>query len=209
MTYIPNKPGSGKSPFLDAPKIQTNFSVFNTAFGANHVSMNTFKQGDHLGVVMQRQATTFSPTGVTDGAVLFARNATSKAGTQPQLFVKIPKFLPGQKNDSMQLTYNQVNIAGPQYQSFLMGAYLIYMGSESGNTASNTIISIQITLSPAPTKILIAIATPNTFNTASTPMPFDMFTNINNNSQFTVTSSANGSRGSIAYSFTWVAIADA
>jgi hypothetical protein len=211
MTYTPTKPDQGPSPYLDAPKIQANFSVFNTAFSANHVSMNTFKQGDHLGVIIQKQAN--FPGLVKDSVVLFARDTTSKIDTQPQLYIKIPQFLPNKvQNRAMQLTYNKVNIAGPQYQTFMIGGYLVYMGTETGNTAPNTIISTQITLVPAPTTILMAIATANTFNTKSSglgPEPFDMFTKIDNNAQFTVSSSANGSRLSIAYSFTWIAIGSA
>jgi len=210
MTYIKNKPDSGKAPNIDAPKIQGNFSSFDTVFGNNHLSMNdpNQKQGDHTTIIFQ--SITGSPGKVFNAALLFARDAFSKAGTQPQLSVKIPQFLPNNiANSPMQLTYNTVNIIGPsQYQSFLLGGYLIYMGNISGASAASVPISTQITLVPAPTKILVAIATPNSFNTSSTPQPFDVSTTINNNSKFTIKSTSNGSRSTVVnYRFTWVAIA--
>lgn len=210
MTYIKDKPDSGKAPDIDAPTIQGNFATFDTVFAVNHLSMNdpNQKQGDHTTIIFQNQPT--FPTLVENEADLLAHDAVSNAGTQPQLWVKIPKFLPNNTaNDPMQLTYNQVNITGPaQYQSFLIGGYLIYMGSISGNSAANVKIATQITLVPAPTKILVAIATPNSFTTSSTPQPFDVSTIINNNSQFTINSNSNGSRSTVvAYRFTWVAIA--
>jgi hypothetical protein len=208
MTYKKNKPDSGKAPNIDAPNIQGNFASFDTVFGSNHLSMNDplQHQGDHSTIIFQ--SITGSPGKVFNSALLFARDATSNVGTQPQLSVKIPQFLPNEiPNTPMQLTYNQVNIAGPQYQSFLIGGYLIFMGSLTGTAVKNTPIATPVNLSPAPTKILIAIATPNTFTTDSTPQPYTASTTIVSNSQFTINSTTNGSHTSgQAFSFTWVAI---
>jgi len=95
-----------------------------------------------------------SDPGVTqDLDILYNKNADSVAGAQPQLFVQIPKFLPTNNdttnadNIGMQLTYNQVNIAGPQYQSFLIGGYLIYIGS--------SLTGVTVTLTPTPAEILM------------------------------------------------------
>ncbi len=208
MTYTPTKPDQGPSPFIDVPTIQQNFAVYNTVFSANHVAMNKFNQGNHKGIIFQNQ--TDEPDEVINSAHIFSFDAPSNAGIQPQLWVKVPKFLPNEvPNTKMQLTYNEVNIAGPQYQSFLMGGYLIYFGVITGNTSTIIPISTQITLVPAPTEIVMAIAVPNTFNTQGGtfgPGPFDAFTKIDSTSQFTISSSGNGNRPSIPYTFSWVAI---
>lgn len=215
MTYSPNKPDSGPSPSIDVAQIQTNFSRFDAVFSNNHTALNDKNQGAHETVILLRQ--TADPGVTEDLAVLYAKNATSRAGTQPQLFVQIPKFLPtpqdttNAQNTGMQLTYNTVNTAGPIYQSFLPGGYLLYQGSVSGNTAPNVLIAQTVILSPAPTSILIAIATPNTMTSVGTPTPFNVSTTINTltNDRFVINSTGNGSGGSIPYSFVWVAIGKA
>jgi hypothetical protein len=200
MTYSHIKPDAGPSPALDASTIQTNFSQFATIFAVNHTLINDASQGEHEGMVFQLQS---ADPGVTqDLAVLYCKNATSKSGTQPQLFVQIPKFLPNQndttqaENTGMQLTYNSVNTAGPVYQSFLPGGYLLYFGSTSN-------IAVNITLSPAPTQIVMAIATPNNLTSIGTPIPFDVSTQILSNSTFKI----NSALASGIYTFGWIAIA--
>lgn len=209
MTYNPNKPDSGPSPDLDAPNIMGDFTAYNNAFSVNHTPMNSVGQGKHANVIFQNQ--TALPGLVESSAFLFANNATSKANTQPQLFVQIPQFLPNEvANKPMQLTFETVNIVGPaQYQSFLIGGYLIYFGSISGTTAGN--INTTITLSPSPTKILDVIATSYTMTTASPIRPFDVTVIVDTvtNLGFKITSAGNLGSSSIAYSFGWVAIAQA
>jgi hypothetical protein len=202
MTYSFIKPDAGPSPKLDAPIIQTNFSQFATIFANNHTALNVKNQGDHEKVVLELQNA--DPGVSEDLTVLYAKNASSNLGTQPQLFVQIPKFLPNQndpnlaENIGMQLTYNTVNTAGPLFQSFLAGGYLIYFGSTSN-------IAVNITLSPAPTQIVTVIATPNNMTSIGTPIPFDVSVQIINNSTFKINSqSATG-----VYTFGWVAIAKA
>lgn len=136
---------------------------------------------------------------------LYPKNVTAATGgTKPQLFIQVPKFLPTNEdstnapNIGMQLTCNQVNTAGPQYQSFLPGGYLIYWG-----TTNN--IGTVITLSPAPSKILVAIATANTMTTAGNG-PFDVSTSVLSASTFRINSQLNVGGGVIAYSFGWYAI---
>jgi hypothetical protein len=204
MTYSFVKPDAGPSPKDDVVQIRTNFSQFATIFNGNHTALNASNAGDHEPVVFTLQS---ADPGVTqDLDVLYCKNASSQAGTQPQLFVQIPDFLPNHndptvtKNDPMQLTYNSVNTAGPVYQSFLPGGYLLFFGSTSN-------IAVNITLSPAPTKILVAIATPNTMTTVGTPRPFFVSTQIVSNSTFKINSSLNIGGPVIAYSFGWVAIA--
>ncbi len=159
MTYNPKIPKATASPKDSASPIQVNFnqyvSIFSRTAGGviyNHIAFNDIHQGKHAAVLMDKVS---NPPGVTqDLSVLFNKNAISNAGTQPQLFAQIPKFLPT-KNDTtkadnaaMQLTYNQVNTAGPtQFQSFLIGKYLIYFGSSSSG--------VTVTLTPTPTKILM------------------------------------------------------
>lgn len=166
MTYSILKPDSGPAPSIDVNQIQTNFSQFasifsRTVLGINygHTALNLPNQGDHESVIMQRQ--TSDPGVTSDYTVLYSKNSTSAAGTQPQLFAQIPKFLPTSldptdaPNNPMALTYQSVGTAGPVFYSFLPGGYLIYFGAASGTPAT-------VTLSPAPTKILVALATPTT-----------------------------------------------
>lgn len=194
--YIFTKPDPGPSPLLDAPTIQNNFAAWASVFANNHSAMNTATQGDHTNVIMTLQSS--GPPITQDLAVLFAKNATATTGgTKPQLFVKVPQFLPDsiQPNPSaMQLTYNQVSTAGPQYQSFLPGGYILYWGSTNN-------IAIKITLSPAPTKILVAIATANNLTSTGVITPFTVATNITSSTQFQIFSNATGS-----YTFGWYAI---
>jgi len=196
MTYTNTKPDSGPSPALDAPIIKTNFSTYATIFGKNHVAMNGFNQGDHTTVIFENQS---SDPGVnTDLVAIYNKDAPAKTGgPQPQIFYRIPKFLPNDsKNVPIQLTYNTVNVAGPQFQSFLPGGYVLYWG-----TTSN--IAIPITLSPAPTKILFAVASTTTVPVLGIPVGTSITLSTTNTSQFTISSfNAIG-----AYTILWWAIA--
>ena len=168
--YNPNIPQGDDSPKNQAPLIQTDFSqfasIFSTVTGGNvfnHTFLNNpSKQGSHETIIFEKQSKI--PKITNPQAILFNQNAASKAGTQPQLFMKIPKYLPTKydgntpNNDPMQLTYNQVNTSGPQYQSFMAGGYLLFFG-QINITSGNT--SLQTTLTPAPTKILMVQAFPN------------------------------------------------
>ena len=201
MTYNPDKPDRGPSPDIDVAQIQTNFAQWASVFSQNHTAMNNRNQGDHEKVQMNLQA---NDPGVTnDLTALYAKDALSQAGTEPQLFAQIPQFLPTDNdlfpnlNTGMQLTYNSVNTAGPQYQSFLPGGYLLYFGA-------TTNIATVITLSPAPTKILVAIAAPNSFPGPSNLPDIKVSTNILTNSTFKINSTITG-----VYSVSWVAIAQA
>ncbi len=209
--YDPLKPDAGPSPLLDVSTIQGNFFDFDAVFTTNHITLNDRNQGAHGSVILQKQA---SDPGVTeDLSVLYCKDASSNASTEPQLFVQIPKFLPtnldstNADNVGMQLTYQQVNVAGPVYQSFLPGGFLFFFGSVSGVSVPGMLTTLTITLSPIPTEILTAIATPNTMTNGSIPAPFNVSTKINSSSQFTIYSTANGDDPGIPYSFTWTAIA--
>ncbi len=159
MTFLTTKPDPGPSPTLDASKIQTNFSQYGTIFATNHKGMNSSDAGNHTSVIMEKQAT--DPVVDENMAVVYSKDTNSVAGTQPQLFVRIPQFLPNDMpNDPMQLTYNTVNTAGPVYQSFLPGGYLLFFGMTNN-------IAVPITLSPVPSELLIAIATPNILSGAN------------------------------------------
>lgn len=210
MTYDKLKPDAGPSPLLDAPIIQGNFSDFSTIFALNHIALNDRNQGAHGQVILENQA---ADPGVTeDLAVLYNKDAISNASTEPQLFVQIPKFLPTNldttdaPNTGMQLTYQQVNTAGPVYQSFLPGGYLFYTGTIAGVSVPNVITSLTVTLLPAPTRIITAIANSNTV-TSPGGRPFKVSTTINTNDTFTIYSDANAGNAGIPYIFTWTAIA--
>lgn len=126
--------------------------------------------------------------------VLYNKNASSNAGTQPQLFMQIPQFLPNAiPNDPMQLTYNTVNTSGPQYQSFLAGGYLFYTGSLTTAAGTTT-----ITLTTVPTKLLVVI--PAIHGVFSGVSNYLVATTIISNSQFSITVN------SVASFVTWIAI---
>lgn len=199
MTYVPDTPQAEPSPSTTQAQIQTNFAQFAAKFLINHSAMNSSSQGDHQAVILENQS---EDPGVTqDQVTLFCKNATSQSGTEPQLFAQIKKFLPTSNdgtdapNDPMQLTYNAVNTIGPnQFQSFLIGGFLLHFGTV---TATGT-----VTLSPAPSRIIIAIAQPNNIQSG---IPNTVSTQVLNNSQFNILSStATG-----VFSFTWLTISRA
>jgi hypothetical protein len=196
MTYSHTKPDSGLSPAIDVTQIQTNFSQYATIFSNNHTALNNANQGDHEGVILTEQT---NDPGVTQNLdVLYCKAASGSSGIQPQLFVQIPTFLPTANDPTvgpfapLHMTFNVVNTSGPVYQSFLPGGNLLYFGTVSS-------ISTPITLSPAPSSILVAIATPN--NVQGFGNPFTVSTTINSASTFTINSNATG-----VFTFTWIAI---
>lgn len=218
MTYSPIIPQGPPSPKNQVLSVQTNFSqfasIFSTVSGGvtyNHTALNDPNEGDHESILMTLQSV--DPLVDQNLDVLYSKNASSNLGTQPQLFLRIPEFLPtsldpsSPGNPPIQLTYNSVNTSGPVYQSFLPGGYLFYWGTDSGTTIKNVPISDTITLSPVPTKLLIAIAIPNTLTSGGTPIPFDVSTQILTSSTFTINSTGNGNGNPISYTFTWMAIA--
>jgi hypothetical protein len=189
MSYSITKPDAGPSPAIDASQIQTNFSTYATVFSANHTAINSNNQGDHENVILTNQSV--DPAITENNISLYCQNATSNLGTQPQLFAKTTKRIPNNPNKfPMQMTYNTVNTVGPVYQSFLPGGYLLYWGMTS-NTAVN------ITLSPAPTRIVTALAFSNTYNTS-----LRVATKIISSSSFQINSTLTG-----VYSISWMAIA--
>lgn len=194
MAFTTKKPDRGPSPALDASNIQGNFAAWDTIFAVNHVAINQRFQGDHSYVVFQRQSS--DPTGQTNYNTLYSKNAAAKIGTEPQVFINIPKYLPTIPSTPMQLTYSQVNAAGPQYQSFLPGGYVVYFGSEANINLTRT-----VTLTPEPTKILIAIATPNNFSSVGGP-PWSVRTNILTNKTFSINTESTG-----ANTFGYIAVA--
>lgn len=201
MTYTPNKPDPGPSPKLDAPTIRTNFSKFASIFSStvagviyNHTPIGDVNQGDHESIILTNQ--TNDPNVINNLVVIYPKNSTSNAGTQPQLFLRIPEFVESIDNTPMQLTYNSVNTSGPQYQSFLPGGYIVYIGS-------TTVKGSTITLSPAPTKILSVIGNSDTVITGN--IPVDVNIDVLNNSQFVI----NSSLASGSYNLRYIAIAQA
>lgn len=207
MTYTPIKPDSGPSPKVDADFIRANFAQFEDIFSLNtggiiynHTGLNDRNQGDHEAVLMQKQ--TVDPEVTQNLCVLYPKDTASNIDTQPQLYVRIKQFLPNQEdpkdvlNNPMQLTYNKVNTSGPVYQSFMAGGYLIYFGITSD-------ITMNITVSPAPKALLIAIA--SAYNVASANIAFDVSTRIINTTTFKINSNA----ATGVYNFGWIAIGTA
>jgi len=211
MTYDPQIPLSTESPQTSASPVQVNFDQFAAIFSKlalgvfyNHMPFNSSSQGKHAAMILQNQ--TLDPGVTEDLGVLYSKNATSAASTEPQLFAQIPKFLPTQTdttdapNAPMQLTYNSVNTAGPVYYSFLPGGYIFYFGLV---TATN-LVPHTITLTPAPTQILVAIANPNTVETGSEHRPLKISTNITAANTFDVYASFSPLA---QYDFSWMAVA--
>ena len=201
MTYSPITPQSQPSPAATQLQIQTNFAQYALKFLVNHSALNTSTQGDHEKVILENQSG--DPGVFNDQVSLYSKNATSKSGIQPQLFAQILKFLPtpGNARDApnigMQLTQSIVNTTGPnQFQSFLPGNYMLYFGTVTANGT--------VTLVPAPTTILVAIAIPNNVSGGGTPTPFSAVTNIKTNSTFDINSNSTG-----VFTITWIAIATA
>jgi hypothetical protein len=196
MTYDPTIPRVTDSPTISAPEILIDFTQYAAIFSRtvagviyNHVAFNEQHQGKHAAVLMENQ--TIDPGVTQDLTVLYNKNAISKASTEPQLFAQIPVFLPTENdttmaaNAGMQITYNKVNTAGPVYQSFLIGGYLIYFGS--------SLSSATVTLTPTPTKILMVQV-----QSSST----SVFVNVTQPDKFSFTTLAPST-------VTWVAIAKA
>lgn len=154
MVYKRNIPLGELSPAVQAVDIKNNFADFGTIFAVNHQGFNDTNQGKHTKVILQKQND--DPDVTQDLAVLYAKNDTQTI-PQPQLFLKLKDFLPSEidtntvENTPIQLTHNVVNVAGPQYQSFFAGGFIVYIGS---TTEANLVI----TLSPAPSSLLLAMA---------------------------------------------------
>lgn len=209
MTYNPNTPESSSSPKSSVASIQTNYSQFASIFSStsggvvyNHIALNDFNQGKHAAVLMQNQS---GDLGVGNGSlsILYSKNATAATGgTQPQLFLQIPVFLPTDLdttkflNPGMQLTYNSVNTAGPIYQSFLAGGYILYFGS-------TITIGTPIVLSPIPTKILSAQAIPQGVVTGN--IPYNVGVTVTQPKTIQI----NSSNAVAGAKFLWMAIAQA
>ncbi len=194
MTYNPDIPNDLPSPSIAVDAIRTNFSQYAQVFDNNHVALNTNGQGKHTNVILQQQGN--DPVIEGDYDSLFIKPVAALFNTSQQLFARIPQFLtPDKPNNPVQLTFNSVNTAGPVYQSFMAGGYIVYFGQ-------TTNIAIPITLTPAPREIVCVIANSNSFTNVGTPIPNDVGVVINSNSQFTITSAA----ATNPYLFTFYAI---
>lgn len=214
MTYDPQIPLVTESPLTSASPIQVNFDQFAKIFSNlsgmvnyNHMPFNNPHQGKHGAMVFQNQ--TVDPEVTGDWASLYPKNVTSAAGTEPQLFARIPKFLPTEidttdaTNSPMQLTYNSVNTSGPMYYSFLPGGYIWYFGRVI-LTAANP---HTITLSPIHGEIMACFAFPETIGSGSSagrPLKISVFNKQPNPQSFKVYVTL---AGSTLYSFSWMAIA--
>ncbi len=185
--YDPTIPTNVPSPSVAVDFIRNNFSQYSQVFDNNHVALNNSNQGKHSNVIFQQQMSDPVVEGSFDS--LYGKSVTSSLATSINVFARIPQFLPnGQNNDPMQITINSINTAGPQFQSFLPGGYLVYFG----NIPSSTSINSTITLVPAPSEILCVIPNPTRLaavNGALGPSaPLRLSVNVINNSQFTIKS---------------------
>jgi hypothetical protein len=204
MSFSITKPDAGPSPKVDVDQLRDNFGTFAPAFAENHTALNNRNQGCHEAVLFEQQA--IDPIIGGTYATLYAKSVTNTLGTEPQIFARLPVFLPteddtrGAGNDPMQMTYSKVNTAGPQYQSFWPGGYVVYTGQ-------TTDITIPITLVPAPSSIVIAIAAAHNMTVSfGTPVPYNAATNILSASSFKIDSNLNFTGPVQPYLFTWIAV---
>jgi len=161
MTYKANIPQDLPPPSVIVDQIRENFSTFASVFDNNHQALNLNNQGKHTNVILQ-VGTTGSPPVDDNSNRLYTFGVQSNSSFSRQLFLKIPKFLPNdQPNDPIQLTFNSVNTAGPLYQSFLIGGFLVFIGTANQPINPNTIVPITINLTPVPKDILCIIANVN------------------------------------------------
>lgn len=201
MTYIPGIPQDTPPPAEIAAQIRQNFTTFGTSFAADHSAMNSRNQGKHEATYMQSQSVDPDITG--DFVGVFAKVVLSAAGPFEALFAKIPQFLPNDEpNTPQQLTYFTTNTAGPIYQSFLPGGYVLYLGS---TTTNPTVIN----LSPVPSELLCVIAQSNTMTTAGDQIAVDVSVTPTpgNPAQFTINSAIAGTASALTFRFSWLAIA--
>lgn len=216
MNYNQLKPDPGPSPALDAPTIQGNFEYYGNLLSDNHIAMNEQFQGNHSDIIFESQLK--DPGVTTNLTVLYSKLASSQSGSQPELFVQIPTFLPTaldttpsaiSKNTPMRLSYSSVGTAGPIFYSFLPGGYVIYWGTASLSVPKNSTASTTVTISPIASRILIAIAVPITQVAFALPNSLPLATNVNNNSSFTIYVNGNSTNATITYDLLWFAIGNA
>ncbi len=177
MSYSANSPQDLPPPNIAVDQIRANFNQFANSLAASHTPMNDENQGKHEAVIFQALGST--PSGGNTGDNMWCERITnsSPTSTAAQLFMRVPAFggLPALRQ---QLTYDVVNTAGPVYQSFTPGifltdrqspsCYLWYFGQASFSSPAS---SVDVTLTPAPRKILCIIANPQQFNAATVPGP--------------------------------------
>lgn len=131
--YEPNIPQDLPPGTVIVDQIRANFSQYALVFANNHSPLNDSNQGKHTNVLLQQQFT--NP--IVDGSFvsLFSAPINYFSNVTQELLVAIPQFLPPEfPNNPMQLTYNSVNTAGPQYQSFIAGGYVLYWGKVASAT---------------------------------------------------------------------------
>lgn len=202
MTFDPTIPQDLPPPTVIVDQIRTNFAQYATVFDNNHVALNDSQQGKHTNVILQEQLSNPIVSGNFDS--LFGKSVTTTSSTSQELFVTIPQFLPVDKlNIPMQLTFNSVNTAGPQYQAFLAGGYIIYWGTVA---SANPTVNATITLSPVPSKIVCVIPNPTKLGGVGvTTAAIKVYSTLStsNPAQFTINATFPGGTGDIK----WLAIA--
>lgn len=197
MTFDPTIPTDLPPPKIAVDELRLNFSEYATVFDNNHIALNATYQGKHSDVILQRQL--LDPIISGDFDSLYSKSVVTTSNTSDELFVRIPQFLPPEfPNIPMQLTFNSINTSAPEFQSFMIGGYIVYFGKI-------TTVPFLVTLVPTPSEILCIIANGNSFTSIGTPIPIDVAVLKSgvNNFQFTITSAAFTAGDSIS----WFAIA--
>jgi hypothetical protein len=199
MTYSPLIPTDLPPPNVAVNQLRTNFAQYATIFAKNHVAINDSNQGKHSTVIFQGQAV--DPGVDNSFDAIYGKSVVSASGTNQQIFTQIPQFLPNdQPNLPMQLTFNVVNVAGPQYQTFLPGGYVMYFGIAAVVTLG---VAIPITINPISSGLILALANANNLFSVVTNQPDDVATAVTGANTFTITSAL----AIAGHTFSWVAIA--
>lgn len=210
MTYEKNQPEDLPPPNIGVQSVRENFLQYFNAFNSNHSALNTSNQGKHSNVILQQQGN--DPSVEVGFDTLYGKSVITTSSTSQELFARIPQFLSLDKpNIPEQLTFNTINIAGPQYQSFLAGGYIIYFGKVSTLTI-NVPLTAVVTLSPVPSKIVCVIPNPTRLALYTgtlpglSPQKVNVILSTVNTAEFTIFAVAPGP-GLYVGDINWLAIA--
>lgn len=151
--WFPSIPTSEQTPAASQPFILINNQNWPTLFNVNHGAMNSIVQGQHEEINFKQQST--DPIVTQDLGNLYCKSASNKSGSALQLFWRMKNFILSQPNNPEQITFSSVSTSNP-YQSFLIGGYVVYMGTFSLSGAGST---VTVSVSPTPTALLSVITT--------------------------------------------------
>lgn len=175
MTYDVNIPSEEQSPSVSQPGIKINYFEYDRIFKLNHMEMNNDNEGNHSFVIFKNQSS--DPSVIPPVGTLFGKIGSGVANSA-NVFFKTSKFLPNQENTAELLTFNVAANIIDQYQSFMMGGYIVYFGIGLTPLAGSNTITFAFGAIPVCTKTVFISVSYAGFN-----LPVDSYTN----SSFNVT----------------------